>query len=293
VVAGTTSPDGNGTVVTLTGRNFLPGSTVGFTRTDNRAVTRLTPQFVSSTSLKATLPDDMVQAVQRWDVAVTNGTVQSNSLAFRAVAPGTPVVPTLAALSPAMLPSTSSDTVDTWITLNGSDFKNGDSVVKTSSIPTTLTTQFVSSTQLRALVPGWWLAGPKTVRIHVESATDPDTASEEQVLQVSNDVGSLVDPPDPVLNTVNDGFVPLLPSSATSPAQVDVFGEGFQPGTQVVATVDDVDMPLQTTVLSASHLQAVVPNDFFGADPERRGAEAEPDGQEGQAGQGLVRQADE
>jgi len=197
-----------------------------------------------------------------WTVEVLNGTSNSNELTFRVVPTGLPPAPVLNTIAPTQLASTTNP-IDTWITLTGSNFVNGDTLVKSDSYPDVLDTQFVSSTQMQALVPAGWLAGPTEVQIHLESASDSDLASQSLVLDVLNTVGATVYPAGPEAISINDGFVSLPDSSATQPTTVTISGNGFQAGAQVSASVDGIDQALPTVFVSPSIVQATVPKPLW------------------------------
>jgi Bacterial Ig-like domain/Metallo-peptidase family M12B Reprolysin-like/IPT/TIG domain len=256
VVTGTT-----GVQVTLSGRNFLPSTTVTFTRIDNQNVATYNPQFISTTKMVVQLPDAVMLQAIKFSIEVLNGTSNSNGLTFSVVPPGLPLGPTLNSINPTQLPS-NTDPIDTWITLTGTNFISGDTLVKTDSIPDALDTQFISSTQIQALVPAGWLTGPTIVQIHLESASDSDLASQSLTLEVLNTVGATINPIGPELQSVNDGYI-VPPSDTTQPTTVTITGDGFQPGAQVVAIADGVEQVLVTTVVSPSRIQAVVPKNLW------------------------------
>jgi hypothetical protein len=135
--------------------------------------------------------------------------------------------------------------------------------VVSDSIPELLDTEFISPSTIRALVPAYWLTGPGTITIRIASAQDPQLTSDGRALEILNTVGIPLEPVYPAIGAVNDGFVPLPPAGTTSPVKLRVTGEGFQPGAEIVASVEGEERHLPTTVQSAGQIQADLPADFW------------------------------
>ena len=152
-----------------------------------------------------------------------------------------PGAPELLALEPSQLPSSLTPS-DTWITLRGVNFVEGDTVVVTNALPSKVrTTEFVSENEIRALVPGFWLRGPDYISVHVESARDPDLASGKLALEVLNTVNIKLPPPPPkrpIIRVVNnDGYLQQPPSGTTGNIPVSINGINFDPGSTVEAII--------------------------------------------------------
>jgi RHS repeat-associated protein len=127
-------------VVTLTGMNFLTTSTINFSGT------ALTPQYVTTSQLKVTIPAANLTTGGVFPVTVSNpapGGGTSGSQSFTVNNP----LPTLTTLSPNSATAGSSNL---RVTLTGTNFVTT-STVNFSGI--VLTPQYVSTTQLNVTVP--------------------------------------------------------------------------------------------------------------------------------------------
>ncbi len=129
-----------GTVITITGTNFVSGATVAFGANNATAVT-----FVSATTLKATTPPSTNEADGPVNVTVTNPGSQpatlTNGLLYQFP------TPTITAISPLSV-STSGGTV---VTITGTNFLSGATAGFGANSATAVT--FVSSTTLKATTP--------------------------------------------------------------------------------------------------------------------------------------------
>lgn len=248
--------------VTLKGRNFILGSTVILTRQDRGASTTLIPQFIDPRTLKLKVPAEMLSQLVAWDVSVQGFSESSDSMELKVVPTGAPQSLVLTALEPQQLAS-SLTPVDTWITLQGSNFSPTDTLVVADALPGILDTEFVSPSTIKALVPAFWLTAPSRITIHIESAEDPGLESDSQVLEVLNTIGLPLEPIHPAITAVNDGFVPIPPAGTRSPLDLKITGEGFQPGAEVVALIDGEELQLPTTVLSPEEIQAKLVTDLW------------------------------
>jgi hypothetical protein len=150
----TSGPTTGGTAVTLTGTDFVSGATVLFGAVSATSVT-----FNSSTSLTATTP---AQGAGTVGVTVTNPDTQNATLnaAYTYVAPPPP--PGLTSILPTSGPTTGG----TAVTLTGSNFVNGATVMFGALAATSVT--FNSSTSLTATTPAQG-AGAVSVKV-----TNPD-----------------------------------------------------------------------------------------------------------------------
>jgi hypothetical protein len=198
-ISPSSGPTAGGTMVTITGANFVMGATV---RIGGTLATNV--MFASSTQLTATTP---AGAAGDAAVQVTNPDGQSGTLAaaFTFVPP-----PTVTNVMPASGPVSGGNA----ITINGANFQSG-ATVTIGGAPAT-SVNFVSAAQLTAIAPAG-VAGPATVVV-----TNPDG-------QVGTLAGgyTFVAPPDIVsINPVNGP-----PGGATL---VTVNGSGFQPGMMVL-----------------------------------------------------------
>src|SRR5262249_59285452 len=106
-------------------------------------------------------------------VTVQSGGLTSNELAVRVVPPGLPPAPTLTSIEPA---KTAAGSDSTWVTLRGSGFIEGDSLVKAETSLDIVASEYVSPEELRAQVPAVHLLNPGRIAVRVGSVHDPDIA---------------------------------------------------------------------------------------------------------------------
>jgi hypothetical protein len=154
-VAPSSGPDTGGTVVTITGTNFVLGATVTFGGT---APTDMI--FVNSTSIIATTPAHAAGAV---DVVVTNPDTQSGTLSngYTYIAPP----PTVTNVTPSSGPTGGG----TAVTITGTNFVSGATVTFDGTAATGVTV--VNATTITVTTPAH-APGPVDVTV-----TNPDTQS--------------------------------------------------------------------------------------------------------------------
>lgn len=128
--------------LTVTGANFLPGAVVKV------GTQTLTTTYLSATQLQATVPAGLAVAI--YDVTVTNPDAKSAVLPNSLHIENPP--PTITEVTPTIIYN---DIENTLIVL-GSNFLNG-AVVKVGT--QTLTTTYISATQLQATVPAGFTPG--------------------------------------------------------------------------------------------------------------------------------------
>jgi IPT/TIG domain/Family of unknown function (DUF5719)/Fibronectin type III domain len=150
-VSPTSGPTSGGTVITVTGTNFVSGATIRIGGTPATGVT-----FVSSTQLRGTTP---AKAAGGYTVQVVNPNGQSANTPSGFTYTATTGAPTVSAVSPASGP-TSGGTV---ITVTGTSFVSGARV--SIGTLTAGNVVFVSSTQLRATTPYSSTTGARDVRV--------------------------------------------------------------------------------------------------------------------------------
>lgn len=139
-----------GTGATITGTNFAPGATVTFGGTSATAVT-----VVSATSITVTTPSHAIGVV---NIVVTNPDTQSGTLTNGFTYFASPP-PTLLTINP-----TSGTTLGgTSITLTGTNFANGATVMIGGSAATGVT--FVNSTSITATPPHTRRASPRSFSV--------------------------------------------------------------------------------------------------------------------------------
>ena len=232
IVAGSINPQ-----IVLRGRNFTTDSRLFFQQTDE--ITELSGHFVNDGEISVTLPNEITSQPQSWFVKVVNGGLESRSKQLKIVIPGLPNAPELTTLEPSQLPSSLNPTA-TWITLRGSNFIDGDSVVIANTLLDKMQTEFVSENEIRALVPRLWQAGPGLIDIHVESAQDSDLMSGDLTLEILNTVNIVLSTPPrtiPFVTVVNDGYIPVPPFGTKGNIPVEITGVNFELGSTVEAVI--------------------------------------------------------
>ena len=250
------TPNG-GTVITITGTNFLSGATVAFGANSATAVT-----FVSKTSLKATTPASPGDAEGSVNVTVTNpdtlAATLSNGFTYQYPAP------TVTSLTPTV----ATPVGGTVVTITGTNFIKGATVAFGANSSTTVT--FVSKTSLKATTPAspGDAEGPVNVTV-----TNPDT----QAATLSN--GFTYQYPAPTVTS-------LTPTSATplGGTVVTITGTNFIKGATVTfgannsptvifvsktqlkattpASTGDADGPVNVTVTNPDTQAATLTNGF-------------------------------
>ena len=254
------------TLLSLTGQNFVGTSTVVTGESAGSPAT-LQTQYVSSTQLKVTIPAASLAAVSSLDVTVQTGTLTSNSLPLQVVPPGLPPAPVLSSLDITQTQA-SEYASDLVVTLTGSNFVSGDSLVMSNFSSLPLASQFISASQIKATIPGGWLITPDILEIYVDSAQDATLASQSLVLQILDVNGLNYDPNSPQPPTISSvaagDMVPLVQPNQS--AQITITGSGFQPGAQVWAQVDGVDpAALQTITVTSGQITATLAPSIWGA----------------------------
>ncbi len=213
--------------LTVNGSGFVSTSAVYWN------TTALPTTFVSATQLSVTVPAGLIATAGTASVTVVNpGNLTSSASTFTINSGGPP--PTVTSLNP---PSATATGPAFTLTVNGTGFVSGALVAWNS---TTLTTTFVSATQLTAAVPANLISAAGIASVVV---TNPGgTSSAATTFTIS--------PAAPVITS-------LSPTSAAAggPAfTLTVNGTGYLSG----ATVDWNGTALPTTLVSATQLTAAV-----------------------------------
>ena len=265
VVRGAT---GNDAIVTLTGRNFQATSTVVFESDNGSTVIQLPASFTDNTKLAVLLPQELTSNVISGTVRVLNGGIESDTHILKIVEYALPDAPVLSSITPSQLNS-SWNPADTWITIHGSNFIDNDTVVKSDHIPSELETEFISTNELRVLIPALWLSGPNRKYLRAESLTNVDLVSQALTLEILNTIGLNVPPIAPIISGINgnstsgNSYVPLAPNPTSASTIVKITGEGFNPGAKVSTMVNGMWYDLQTTFINSRELSATVTAELF------------------------------
>jgi uncharacterized protein (TIGR03437 family) len=204
----TATAGGQGATLTVTGSNFVRGSTVDF------SAAPLATTFVSSSKLTATVPASYLASTGTYPVTVSNpapGGGTSASVNFTVQAANNPV-PTVTSLSSI---SASAGSGPLTLTITGSGFI-ASSTVNFNGAP--VTTTFVSSSQLTATVPASDLVSAGSFPVTVSNPAPGGGTS----ASVNFTVGAASNPAPTVTS--------LLPSSASAgggPLTLTINGNGF------------------------------------------------------------------
>jgi hypothetical protein len=228
------------TTITLTGANFVNGSTADLNGTP------ITTTFVNATQLTAVIPAaDLTTAGSELITVVTAGPGGGTSgpQTFTVNNPA----PILTSISPT---SATAGAGATTITLTGTSFING-STADFNGTP--ITTTFVSATQLTAVIPASDLTAAGTEMITVVTAGPGGGTSAPQAFTVNN--------PVPTLTNISPNSVTAGAGATT----ITLTGTNFVNG----STADFNGTPITTTFVSATQLTAVIPAaDLTTADSE-------------------------
>ncbi len=218
-----------GFTLTVTGSNFVNGSTVKW------KTTALATTFVNSGKLTATVPASDVAAAGTDNVTVSNpvpGGGASNALTFTVDNP----VPTAGSLSPA---SAVAGGASFTLTVNGSSFVSGAHIQWNGA---NLVTTFVNAAKVTATVPSTDIAAGGTARVSVSNPTPGGGASNALTFTIDNPVPAITS---------------LQPASAThggAAFTLTVHGTGFQSNSTVLWN----GSPRATTYVHAVELTAAI-----------------------------------
>lgn len=276
-------------MIDVSGRNFLPSTTAQVLsaaqqNSSQASSNPLTIQFLSTTSVRVQIDSAFLGQLDTLSLTLFNGSNPSNPVSIAVVPAGLPPAPVLTSINPAQVPS-NPDPQPVWITLNGSNFVQGDTIVKPSFPSAPLQVQVVSSTQMNVLIPAIWQVAPLRLQLHAESLQDSGLTSQPLDFQILN-TGNILQPAaPPTITEVADGFVPLAISTTASPLMVTLQGADFQPGSQVIANVDGVTTTLSTSNVSASSLNVQIPPNIFSMKTYNFALDLQLQGAAGQNGQ--------
>lgn len=211
--------------LTVNGSNFGGDSVVNFNGT------ALTTTVVSASQVTASVPANLVTSTGTLPVTVSSGGNTSGSVNFTVTAPAiTSINPATETAGGASFP----------LTVNGSNFVSGSIVQWTvSGATTTLSTNYLSSSELTASVPSNLIAAQGSAQITVK--TDSTTSNSETLTIVAG----------PALSGISPDTITAGSASFTLTAS----GTGFASG----AVVQWNGSPLTTTFQSANELTATVP----------------------------------
>jgi hypothetical protein len=213
--------------LTINGSNFTSASTSSW------GATPLATTYISATKLTATVPACLIAAAGSASITVTTASGTSAGTAFTIIPPRSAI----ASLTPTSVVAQSQSFT---LAVDGSNFLPGAlaTVVKWNS--TALTTTYVSSTEITAVVPSSLIgtAGTATITVITAGGT-------------SSGVSFTINPQQPILTSLSPGRL----TAGFGDFALSVSGTHFSSP----ATVNWGSTPLVTTPLGASILQAQVP----------------------------------
>jgi hypothetical protein len=228
--------------LTVNGTNFVNGATVRWTA--GSGLQGLSTGFINSTQLTAVIPANLLTAAGSAIITVQNpdGSV-SNSATFVVTPAGQP---SISSLSPTSV-TTGGTTFQ--LTVNGSNFVNGAAILWTpgSGSAVTLTTSFVNSSTLIALVPANLIAASGSVFVGV---TNPDHGT---AVPASFTIAT---PTQPVITAAT----PASAQAGGAALQIAITGGNFLAGALAQwSTAGSTSQQLSTTFVSATQLTALIP----------------------------------
>ena len=213
------------TVLTVSGTGFTSDAKIYFNGT------ALTTTFVSATSLKATIPANLLVTVGSFPVTVQESAGTSNAVTFSVTQP----VPVLTSITPN---SAVQGSAAVTITLNGNYFTSDAKVwFATATVPVT----FVSATKLTAVVPATSLTTIGTYAVKVQQTSGTSV----------NQLPFNVTAPLPTLTVISPTFATVGSAAFT----LTVSGANFTKDAKVTFN----NTVLTTTYLTATTLTATVP----------------------------------
>jgi IPT/TIG domain/Cellulase (glycosyl hydrolase family 5) len=255
----TATPKG-GTVITITGSNFVSGATVSFGANSATLVT-----FVSATSLKATTPASTGNAEGPVNVTVTDPDALSatltNGLMYKYPAP------TITKISPVV----ATPKGGTSITITGTNFLSGATVAFGANSATAVT--FVSGTTLKATTPASTGKAEGAVNVTV---TNPDA----QAATLTN--GLMYQYPAPTITSISPAVA--TPAGGTS---ITITGTNFLSGATVAFGSNSATA---VTFVSGTTLKATTPASTGKAEGEVNVMVTNPDAQAATLTNGLMYQ---
>jgi IPT/TIG domain len=232
---GTTVGISNATTLTVNGSNFVNGvSVVTWCNACGSSPTVLTTTFVSSSQLTATIPASLITTQGTVQIAVENGSAVSTGSQFFTIGNVS-----LTTVSPA---TASAGSPGFSISLTGANFTSDATVVFTNG-PTvqSLTTTFVSTSQLQAFIPTALLTAGATATIAVQVGSSVSNSATFSILS-------------PAITTVT----PVKSAAGIGSFPIAIAGANFLSGSVVQWTSNGTTTPLSTSFQDAADLVAIV-----------------------------------
>ena len=213
--------------LTINGTNFTSTSTSSW------GATALATNYISAAQLTAAVPASLIASAAAISVTVSNVNGSSAGATFTI----NPLPPTITSLG-------STSTVATGatftLTINGTNFLPGAGVTVVRWSNTALTTTYVSSTQLTAVVPASLIANPVTASISVVTAGG-----------TSSGVSFTVNPAQPIITSMGMTRIPAGFGTFT----LNIYGTNFT--STMVANFGTT--PLTATLVGGITLPVTIP----------------------------------
>lgn len=220
------------TQLTVTGTNFVSGSTILLDGT------ALVTTYVSATSLQTTLAASLLTNARTANVTVHNPDPRAGDSTAASLAITSPA-PALTSISPGTVATGAAAT----ISLVGTGFISNSSVLWNGS---PRTTTYASSTVLRVALTATDLATAGTGQITVSNPAPGGGTTSAQTLNVVN---------PPSIGSVNPGTIQETSSSSTTPTPITISGSNF--ATDATATLNGSQLTI--TSQTSTQITGTIP----------------------------------
>ena len=235
--------------MTVTGTNFFAGSLVQWST--GSAPTGLSTSYLSPTQLSAVVPASLLTAAGSAFITVLNpGGITSNAATFTVGGAPGPMLNTLSPASPV------AGGASFQLLIGGANFAAG-SVVQWNggAGATALSTVFLSSTQLSALVPATLIAIPGTAFIDVMNSGGAISNATPYTIAAGA---------SPTINSTG-GLNPGTATVGATSIQLSIVGANFIPTSLVQWSTGATPTVLSTVYVSATQLSALIPASLLSA----------------------------
>jgi hypothetical protein len=232
----------------VSGTNFISTSVVQWSTGSTPAA--LSTVYISSTQLSAIIPTSDLASAGTAFVNVSNGSGNvSNSVPFTVAAQGSPTISTTNGLIPA---SASAGGAAFQLVVIGTNFVSGSTVYWNAGTPQALTTSYVSSTQLTAVVTAALIASSGTAFVSVQNAGTPVVNSNSVAFTIGASTSL------PTINS-SGGLLPAQAAAGSATFQLTVTGTNFENGAVVEWNANGTAQALTTGFGNSTTLTALVP----------------------------------
>ncbi|MGA2134037.1 MAG: IPT/TIG domain-containing protein [Bryobacteraceae bacterium] len=228
------------TTLTVTGTNFIPGTTAG--SVVYIGTTALTVTAATATSITATIPSSLLSSVGTLSVTVQNPNDSATSTASSI----TLAAPTITALNPKTIAAGASATT---LTVTGTNFVPGTSAGSVVYVGTTaLTVTAATATSITATIPSTLLSSVGTLSVTVQNPSDSATSTASNLTVAAPAITALT---------------PKTITAGASATTLTVTGTNFVPGTSAGSVVYIGTTALTVTAASATSITATIPSSLL------------------------------